>query len=108
MEQEWSCLDAERAKVGPMADGEEQDSRKLDLGPTALEVAKNVQRYRLDRGWSVGFLAAQVSVGLPISRMSVARIETGSRRVTTDELVAFSIALGGNALGASATADRNW
>lgn len=75
-------------------DGEHRAKRPNDAGPTGRRVAKNIEMLREDRGLTQAQLAERVeSLGRPMSRQAVSKVEQGFRRVDVDDLVAISIAL---------------
>jgi len=68
---------------------------KSELGPTALTVAANVRRHRDRVGWGYARLARELTrLGRDIPSLGLSRIESGERRVDTDDLTALAVAFG--------------
>lgn len=71
------------------------ETRRSPVGPVGAAVAANVRALRKERGLSQEALAAALSArGHQLQRGVVTAIETESRSVTVDDLVAFADALG--------------
>ncbi|MFL0411066.1 helix-turn-helix domain-containing protein [Microbacterium paludicola] len=71
------------------ADGE------LELGPTGKVVAAQVARKRKERALSYAELSKRLTeLGSPIPTLGLRRIEARARRVSVDDLLALSAALG--------------
>lgn len=69
--------------------------KKLDLGATGETVAANVTRLRDAAGLNYTEMSERLAdAGRVISPVAVRRIESGERRVDTDDLVALALALG--------------
>lgn len=70
--------------------------RELDTGPTARTVAENVKRLRTDQDMNYTELSErlQAVANWSVNAVGIRRIESGERRVTADDLVALSLALG--------------
>jgi transcriptional regulator with XRE-family HTH domain len=63
--------------------------------PHEAAVADRVARERAARGWSMETLAQRLTVaGCPIHPSAMHRIETGGRKISVNELVAFSAVFG--------------
>lgn len=57
--------------------------------------ARRVQHERTAQGWTVDEMADRlVRVGYPLGRTAIYKIESGARRISVDELMAFAKALG--------------
>jgi transcriptional regulator with XRE-family HTH domain len=70
------------------------DDKKNPLGPTGDRVRSNVQRLRMARGMTKKDLSdATGRAGRAIPPLGISRIETGTRRVDADDLVALALAL---------------
>ncbi|MDX3578670.1 helix-turn-helix transcriptional regulator [Streptomyces sp. FL07-04A] len=68
--------------------------RANELGPTGEQVAANLQRVRLARGYTMQQLRAEMEkLGRPLPATAVIKTEQGDRRVDVDDLVAFALAL---------------
>jgi transcriptional regulator with XRE-family HTH domain len=78
-----------------MADDEAPGRRRgNDLGPTGQAVAINVARLRIALGLSTYKLSALLGdLGRPIAASAISKIEGGTRRVDTDDLMALAVAL---------------
>ncbi|WP_255789050.1 helix-turn-helix domain-containing protein [Mycobacteroides abscessus] len=64
------------------------------LGPTGSTVARNIERLRKARGLAFTELASRLEkVGRAIPTLGLRKIESGGRRVDTDDLVALALAL---------------
>ena len=69
-------------------------SHAVEKGPIAGAVAANVRGVRERRGWTQQILAAEMAkVGRSMQSSAVAKIESQSRRVDVDDLVALAAAL---------------
>ena len=70
--------------------------KEPDTGPTAATVAHNVERLRKALGMNFTQLseALQSRASWSINAVGIRRIESGERRVTTDDLMALAVALG--------------
>ncbi|BBZ22135.1 helix-turn-helix domain-containing protein [Mycolicibacter hiberniae] len=65
------------------------------LGPTGEAVRANIRSLRDRERISGAELSARLKkIGRPIPPLGIQRIEAGSRRVDTDDLVALAVALG--------------
>lgn len=65
------------------------------LGPTAVAVAANVRRLRIKRGLAYTELSERLQkTGRNIPTWGLRKIESGGRRVDSDDLVALAVALG--------------
>lgn len=65
-------------------------------GPTSRRVAGNLKRLREARGFSTTRLSAKLNsdeIGHSIPATGITRIEKGQRRVDSDDLIAFALAL---------------
>lgn len=70
------------------------EEQKNPLGPTGNQVSRNIERLRTARGMSKKDLAdATRRLGRAIPPLGISRIETGTRRVDADDLVALALAL---------------
>ncbi|MCX4824894.1 helix-turn-helix domain-containing protein [Streptomyces sp. NBC_01142] len=70
------------------------DDKKNPLGPTGEQVKGNVERIRTARGMTKKDLSDRAGeFGRPIPPLGVSRIESGTRRVDADDLVALALAL---------------
>lgn len=68
--------------------------KKSELGATGTTAAQNVKRLREQHGLSYAELSRTLEeIGRPIPPLGLRRIETGDRRIDTDDLVALAIAL---------------
>lgn len=68
--------------------------KAIELGATATTVARNVQRFRMMRGLTLGELSARVTaVGRPMSANTLSTLELLNRRADVDDLVALASAL---------------
>ena len=68
--------------------------RANELGPTGQVVAINVARLRVALGLSTYRLSELLTdIGRPIAASAISKIEGGTRRVDTDDLMALSVAL---------------
>lgn len=64
------------------------------LGPTGRNAADAVRRLRTNKHMSYAELSRKLSaVGRPIPTLGLRKIESGSRRIDTDDLVALAITL---------------
>ncbi|MDI2127942.1 transcriptional regulator [Yinghuangia seranimata] len=73
------------------------DEKKNPLGPTGHQVRVNLARLREARGLTKKQLSDAVGeLGRPIPPLGISRIESGTRRVDVDDLVALAIVLGVN------------
>lgn len=69
-------------------------THKVEQGPTGRRVAANVAALRADRGMTLAELSALMEkVGRPILPSGLSKIEQGTRRVDTDDLLALALAL---------------
>jgi transcriptional regulator with XRE-family HTH domain len=69
--------------------------KKSDLGPIGIAVSHNVRRLREAQNLSYAEFSRRVTAaGRDIAPLGVRRIESGARRVDTDDLVALARALG--------------
>lgn len=70
--------------------------KEPEIGPTARTVASNVERLRTARGWSYTELSEKLQsiANWTINPVGIRRIESKERRVTVDDLMALSVALG--------------
>jgi transcriptional regulator with XRE-family HTH domain len=63
------------------------------IGPTGATVAANVRRLRKDRNWPFTELSARLkSLRREIPPLGLRKIESGGRRVDTDDLMALALA----------------
>jgi transcriptional regulator with XRE-family HTH domain len=70
------------------------DDKKNPLGPVGEQVRTNVERVREARGMTKKDLSDAVGgLGRPIPPLGVSRLEAGTRRVDSDDLVALALAL---------------
>ncbi|WP_435897522.1 helix-turn-helix domain-containing protein [Streptomyces microflavus] len=70
------------------------DEKKNPLGPVGERVRGNVQRLREARGMTKKQLSDAVgALHRPIPPLGISRVESGSRRVDADDLVALALAL---------------
>ena len=70
-------------------------TRPVEIGPTGLQTARNVERLRTALGVSQRRLAEILTgMGRPMPTTALSKIERGERRVDADDLVAIAIALG--------------
>jgi len=77
-----------------MAEEQPRTRRANDLGPTGRAVATNLARIRNSLGLSTNQLSHLLGdVGRPIAASAISKIEGGTRRVDSDDLVALAIAL---------------
>lgn len=69
--------------------------KAIELGPTATTVAGNVKRFRTSlRGWTLAELSDRMTeVGRPMTGNTLSAIETMTRRIDVDDLIALSAAL---------------
>lgn len=66
----------------------------MEAGPTAERVAANVKQLREARGLRQSDLTDRLTeLGHPILSSGIAKIESGERKVTVDDLMALAIAL---------------
>lgn len=73
------------------------DDRKNPLGPTGHQVCRNLKRLREERGLTKKQLSDAVGeLGRSIPPLGISRVESGTRRVDADDLVALAVALGVN------------
>lgn len=56
-------------------------------------VRRNVERIRKSRGWTLAALADRMIGDVQLDASALSRIETGARRVDTDDLLAIAAAL---------------
>ena len=77
-------------------DTEKSRARGRDIGKTGATVAANVKRLRSEHTSLRELEAKLESLGVKISASGLQKIEAGTRRVDTDELMALSIALNVN------------
>ncbi|PPG61629.1 helix-turn-helix domain-containing protein [Rathayibacter sp. AY1C5] len=69
--------------------------RGNEIGPTGLEVAKNIKRIRLYAGRTQADVSQMLAeLGRPVPVASIGKIESGDRRVEVDDLIAFAVVLG--------------
>lgn len=70
--------------------------KEPDIGPTARTVAENVRRLRDLQGMNYTQLSERLrkAANWSINAVGIRRIESGERRVTADDLMALSVALG--------------
>ncbi|MCZ4077288.1 helix-turn-helix transcriptional regulator [Rhodococcus sp. H36-A4] len=69
-------------------------AKQITLGPTGETVRENIARIRRERNLTLRSLSERLTeVGRPISNSSISQVETGSRRVDVDDLLAFAVAL---------------
>lgn len=70
-------------------------TRPVEIGPTGLQTAKNIERLRTELGMSQRRLAEILTdLGRPTPTTALSKIERGERRVDVDDLAAIAIALG--------------
>lgn len=70
------------------------DDKKNPLGPVGAQTQKNVERLREARKMTKKDLSERVgALGRPIPPLGISRIESGTRRIDTDDLVALALAL---------------
>jgi transcriptional regulator with XRE-family HTH domain len=75
------------------ADEKKTRRKPNELGPTGQAVARNVGRLRTALGLSTYRLAGILAdLGRPIAASAITKIENGSRRVDTDDLMALAVA----------------
>ncbi|SKU85924.1 putative DNA binding protein [Mycobacteroides abscessus subsp. massiliense] len=68
--------------------------KEPDYGPTAKTVARNVARLRESQNLTYTQVSERLTTaGWPLTPVAVRRVEQCQRRVTVDDLVAFSVAL---------------
>lgn len=69
--------------------------KAIELGPTAETVARNVKRFRTAlRGWTLAELSERMTaVGRPMTGNTLSAIETLTRRIDVDDLIALAAAL---------------
>ncbi|MDJ0394257.1 helix-turn-helix transcriptional regulator [Rhodococcus sp. G-MC3] len=68
--------------------------QKNPLGPIGSTAASNLKRLREARGLSFAELSRRLDeLGRPIATLGLSRIESRSRRIDTDDLVALAISL---------------
>ncbi|MGW1376198.1 helix-turn-helix domain-containing protein [Streptomyces sp. NPDC002446] len=69
--------------------------RSIEIGPTGIQTAHNIESLRLARGISQRQLAALVAEhGRPLSHSAISRIERIRRRCDVDDLATLAAALG--------------
>ncbi|OPC83208.1 hypothetical protein B4N89_21725 [Embleya scabrispora] len=69
-------------------------TRVVEIGPTGVMVAHNVERLRVAAGLSQRALAERLTdLGRPTAFTAISKIERAERRVDTDDLVALAVAL---------------
>jgi transcriptional regulator with XRE-family HTH domain len=69
-------------------------TRAVTKGPIAPRVAANIRALREDRRLTLDDLSNRLyALGRPIQRSGLSKIESGDRRVDTDDLVALALAL---------------
>ncbi|MFC7962699.1 helix-turn-helix domain-containing protein [Rhodococcoides kroppenstedtii] len=69
-------------------------AKRVEIGPTGDVVRANIASVRRERGYTLRQLSDRFGeIGRPMSNSSISQIETGSRRVDVDDLVAFAVAL---------------
>jgi transcriptional regulator with XRE-family HTH domain len=79
----------------PMADPADVWKPIESIGTTGATVAANVKRLRKERGLAFTDLSVRLTdIGRPIPPLGLRKIESGGRRVDTDDLVALAVALG--------------
>ena len=65
------------------------------IGPTGTTVAANIKRLRKQRGLAFTELSARLgAIDRPIPPLGLRKIESGGRRLDTDDLTALAVALG--------------
>jgi len=70
-------------------------TRPVEIGPTGLQTARNVERLRTSLGMSQRRLAEILTaLGRPTPTTALSKIERGERRVDVDDLAAIAVALG--------------
>ncbi|MFI9269901.1 helix-turn-helix domain-containing protein [Kitasatospora sp. NPDC052896] len=70
-------------------------TRPVEIGPTGLQTAKNIERLRTELGMSQRRLAEILTdLGRPTPTTALSKIERGERRVDVDDLAAIAVALG--------------
>ncbi|KOG77350.1 hypothetical protein ACZ90_59415 [Streptomyces albus subsp. albus] len=70
------------------------DDKKNPLGPVGTQAQKNVERLREARKMTKKDLSERVgALGRSIPPLGISRIEAGTRRIDTDDLVALALAL---------------
>lgn len=68
--------------------------KEPDYGPTAKAVAQNITRLRESQNLTYTQVSERLTTGgWPLTPVAVRRVEQCERRVTVDDLVAFSVAL---------------
>lgn len=67
--------------------------KEPDTGSTGKTVAENIKRLRDDLSYTQLSKRLQERAGWSINPVGIRRIESGERRVTTDDLVALAVAL---------------
>lgn len=68
--------------------------KEVETGPTGETVAANIRRLRAGLSYTEMSRRLEDSAGWSINAVGVRRIESAERRVTVDDLMAFSVALG--------------
>ncbi|MFB6441444.1 helix-turn-helix domain-containing protein [Streptomyces sp. NPDC056411] len=69
--------------------------RTVEIDPTGIQTAHNIENLRLARGVSQRQLAALVAeLGRPLSHTAISRIECIRRRCDVDDLATIAAALG--------------
>lgn len=78
-----------------MAESLPMGRKAIELGPTAQTVAANVKRFRTSlRGWTLAELSERMTeVGRPMTGNTLSAVETMTRRIDVDDLIALSAAL---------------
>lgn len=70
-------------------------TRPVEIGPTGLQTARNIERLRTELGMSQRRLAQVLTdLGRPTPTTALSKIERGERRVDVDDLAAIAVALG--------------
>lgn len=68
--------------------------KKIDLGPTGLNVARSVRQYRNIRNFTYAELSRRLDgLNRRIPPLGLRQLEAGKRRVDVDDLVALAVAL---------------
>nr|WTB30646.1 helix-turn-helix domain-containing protein [Streptomyces sp. NBC_00830] len=70
-------------------------TRPVEVGPTGLQTAANIERLRTALGLSQRALAERLTeLGRPMLTAAISRIERSERRIDVDDLAVFAAALG--------------
>ena len=70
-------------------------TRPVEIGPTGLQTAANIERLRTALGLSQRALAERLTeLGRPMLTAAISKIERSERRMDVDDLAVFAAALG--------------